>query len=52
MAVTCDMTVIVLHITIMSGVISSSLIWSLYFYFCLNLVLIFIKIVQLSPSPN
>jgi len=40
------------RVTIMSGVIFSFSIWSLYFYFCFNLVQIFVKIVQFRSSPN
>jgi len=39
-------------VSIMPGVISSVSIWSLYSNFCLNLVLICVKIVQFRPSPN
>jgi len=40
------------HVTIMLVVVSSFSIWSLYFYFYLNLVPMFIKIVQFRRSPS
>jgi len=40
------------RVTLMLDVISSFSIWSLYFNFCLNLVPIFVKILQFCPSPN
>jgi len=48
----CHVVVIVPRVTIMPDVIFSFSIWSLYFNFCLNLVLIFVKIVQFRRSPN
>jgi len=36
----------------LGGVIFSFSIWSLYFIFCLNLVPIFVKIIQFRPPPN
>jgi len=42
----CHVAVTVPRVTIMLDVIFSFSIWSLYFNFCLNLVSIFVKIVQ------
>jgi len=46
------MAVTMTGVSIVPGVIYSVSIWSLYSNFCLNLVLIFVKIVQFRPSPN
>ena len=45
----CHVAVIVSHVTIMLGVVFSFSIWSMYFNFCLNLIPIFVKIVQFRP---
>jgi len=45
----CHTAVTVSRVTIMPVVISLFLIWFLYFNFCLNLVPIFVKIVQFRP---
>jgi len=47
-----DVAVTVTSVSIMSDVISLISIWSLYSNYCLNLVLIFVKIIQFRPSPN
>jgi len=45
----CHVTVTVSHVTIMAGVIFSFSNWSLYFNFGLNLVPIFVKMMQFHP---
>jgi len=48
----CHVVVIVSRVTIMPRIISLFSIWSQYFNFCLNLVPIFVKILQFCLSPN